>query len=202
MFLLDSGAFTFFSSGKEVNWDEYIERYTDFIKANGVEYFFELDIDKLVGYERVKEFRRKIEMLTGKQSIPVWHKSRGKDEYLRLCDEYGYIAIGGLAAKDITPKEYAILPGMIKTAHKHGARVHGLGFTNVRKFEQIRFDSVDSTRWNCGRFGRIEYFDGKTMRSIDRRKDGKRLHESKRGEITRINLNEWIKFQEYADTHL
>ena len=26
-FMLDSGAFTFFSSGKQVDWDKYVDRY-------------------------------------------------------------------------------------------------------------------------------------------------------------------------------
>ena len=49
-FLLDSGAFTFFSSGRNVNWDDYVDRYAAFIIKNNVKKFFELDIDKLVGY--------------------------------------------------------------------------------------------------------------------------------------------------------
>lgn len=77
MFLLDSGAFTFFSSGKKIDWDEYIEKYANFIKEHDVSYFFELDIDSLIGYESVKQYRKKLERLTNRQCIPVWHKSRG-----------------------------------------------------------------------------------------------------------------------------
>ena len=41
-FLLDSGAFTFMSSSKTyVVWEDYIERYADFINRNKVEKFFE-----------------------------------------------------------------------------------------------------------------------------------------------------------------
>lgn len=52
-FLLDSGAFTLFSAGKIVDWDAYITRYANFIKRNNIQRFFELDIDVLVGYEKV-----------------------------------------------------------------------------------------------------------------------------------------------------
>ena len=71
-FLLDSGAFTFMQ-GKtgSPNWDEYIERYANFIKENKVQKYFELDIDSVVGYERVKEYRRKLESLVGWKCIPV-----------------------------------------------------------------------------------------------------------------------------------
>lgn len=47
-FLLDSGAFTFMSSGKEVNWKDYIDRYCDFVIENKIKNYFELDIDSIV----------------------------------------------------------------------------------------------------------------------------------------------------------
>lgn len=202
-FLLDSGAFTFMGrSNKELDWDQYIERYADFINKYDIKHFFELDIDKIVGYEQVKIFRKKLESLTGKRSIPVWHKSRGYDEYLKLCDKYDYVAIGGIAIKDIKRSEYKYFPKMLNDAHRLRCRVHGLGFTNVSLLPYFHFDSVDSTRWNCARFGRLEYFNGTTIKAIDRRKDGMKLVGRKNPDILRFNLEQWIKFQKYADSNL
>lgn len=49
-FLLDSGAFTFMNNSKNaVDFDEYLTRYIDFINRHDIEYFFELDIDSIVG---------------------------------------------------------------------------------------------------------------------------------------------------------
>ena len=101
-FLLDSGAFTFFSSGKQVDWDEYVEKYARFIVKNNVKHFFELDIDCIVGYDNVLKIRKYIEEKTGKKCIPVWHKSRGKEEFIKMCKEYNYVAIGGIVSKEIT----------------------------------------------------------------------------------------------------
>ena len=102
LFLLDSGAFTFMSNNKgEVNWKEYIDRYADFIIKNDVKYFFELDIDVLVGYDKVKELTKYLENKTGRKCIPVWHKSRGIEEWKRLVKEYDYVAIGGIVVKEI-----------------------------------------------------------------------------------------------------
>lgn len=202
-FLLDSGAFTFMQSKKNnVNWAEYIERYADFINQNNVECFFELDIDSVVGYEKVLEYRQLLERLTGKQSIPVWHKSRGTDEFKRMCDEYSYAAIGGIVAREIMPNEYKAFPKMIKEAHERRCKLHGLGFTNTKLLPKYHFDSVDSTRWNCARFGRLEYFNGQTMIAEDRRKDGQRL--KGRAEIDGITftLREWTKYQKWAETHI
>lgn len=110
LFLLDSGAFTFMNTAQgNVNWDEYIRKYIDFINKNDVKYYFELDIDKIVGYEKVKKIRGQLEYETGKKSIPVWHKSRGIEEFKKLVSEYDYIAVGGFAIGDIRPQEYPII---------------------------------------------------------------------------------------------
>lgn len=206
-FLLDSGAFTF-CAGKQFNdhdFDGYIERFIDFINRNKVEKFFELDIDSIVGYEKVKEYRRLLERKTGKQTIPVWHISRGKEEFIRHCQEYPYVALGGYVAgiKSSDPRQKAYVksyPWFIETAHRYGAKIHGLGFTSLEGLKKYHFDSVDSTAWTTGnRFGYIYQFDGKTIRKIETPK-GKRLGDSRK--VALINFTEWVKFQQYADTHL
>ena len=40
LFLLDSGAFTFFGQGKKVDWNEYISNYSEFINRNNVNTIF------------------------------------------------------------------------------------------------------------------------------------------------------------------
>lgn len=200
-FLLDSGAFTFMQGkGGDTNWNDYIERYADFIKRNKIKKYFELDIDSVVGYEKVKEFRRQLEQLTGIPSIPVWHLSRGLDEYRRMCDEYDYVAIGGIVSGEIRSTNYKAFPSLISEAHRRGTKVHGLGFTALDWLKTCHFDSVDSTAWTTGnRFGFCYYFDGSTMRKKDAPK-GHRLGDSRR--VALNNYTEWIKFQKYADKYL
>lgn len=200
-FLLDSGAFTFIQNSKShVNWEEYIERYADFIKRNQIQKFFELDIDAVVGYEKVVEYREKLEQLVGRQSIPVWHRNRGYNEWLKLCDEYNYMAIGGIAIKEIQKSEYPVFSKMLKDAHERKCKVHGLGFTQLKEIVKYKFDSVDSTAWTTGnRFGFLYYFDGKTMRKINK-KDNEKIIDSRKAAL--INYCEWIKFQKYAEKNL
>lgn len=201
-FMLDSGAFTFMQNNhkKEIHWEEYIEKYADFINRNKIEKFFELDIDNLVGYDKVLEYRKLLERLTNKQSVPVWHKSREMKEFSKMCDEYSYASIGGIVAKEIKPEQYKLFPAMITEAHKKRCKIHGLGFTNLTLLPKIHFDSVDSTAWTTGnRFGFVYHFDGKTMKKIDAPK-GKRLADSRK--IALINYTEWIKFQKYAEANL
>lgn len=204
-FLLDSGAFTFMQGkGGSPDWDEYIERYAAFIVRNKVEKYFELDIDSVVGYDRVKEIRARLEKLTGRQSIPVWHRSRGKDEYIRHCREYPYVAIGGLvdgAKKGEYARQYwKYFPWFINTAHENGAKIHALGFTSLEGIQTYHFDSVDSTAWTTGnRFGYLYWFDGKIIRKKDAPK-GHRICDSRAAALN--NYVQWIKFQKYADKHL
>jgi hypothetical protein len=205
-FLLDSGAFTFCGTGGFTvdKFNEYLERYADFINRNHVEKFFELDVDSITGYEKVLEYRKKLERLTGKQCIPVWHISRGKDEFLRHCDEYPYVALGGYVAaiKANDPRQKAYVkayPWFISEAHKHGAKIHGLGFTQLALLPHYHFDSVDSTAWTTGnRFGYLYYFDGKTMQKKNA-PAGHRIGDSRAAALH--NYTEWIKYQKYAYTH-
>lgn len=200
-FLLDSGAFTFMmGKGGNPNWDDYIERYADFIVRNNVQKYFELDIDSVVGYEQVKKIRTALERKTARPCIPVWHLSRGMDEYKRMCDEYNYVAIGGIVSGEITKDKYKYFPALIQEAHKRVAKVHGLGFTNLSYLPSIHFDSVDSTAWTTGnRFGFLYFFDGKTMQKKDAPKNH-RIGDSRTAALN--NYTEWIKFQKWALTHL
>lgn len=199
-FLLDSGAFTFFSGkNKNVNWEEYVDRYADFINRNKVNYFFELDIDKLIGYDNVIKLRKRLEQKTGKQCIPVWHKFRGKENFLSMCDEYPYVAIGGIVSKEIQSTEYPVFNYLINEAHKRGAKIHGLGFTNLEGMKKYHFDSVDSTSWKSGgRFGQLHFFTGDAIKNVSCK--SKRAKDYK--QIDKNNYNEWVKFQQYADRYL
>ena len=201
-FLLDSGAFTFITGqkGKPVDWDEYVGRYIDFIRRNKVDRYFELDIDSVVGYDRVKQIRNRLERETGRQCIPVWHKSRGQAEFLKICDEYKYVAIGGIVSKEIKPNEYPVFTHLIKEAHKMGAKIHGLGFTSLSSLQKYHFDSVDSTAWTSGnRFGTTYKFTGNGL-VMCKKRDGLRIADHQA--LSLHNFTEWKKFCNWAETHL
>ena len=201
-FLLDSGAFTFFSSKTATGlcWDEYLERYADYIVKNNIRHFMELDIDSIVGYDEVLRFRKKLERLTDRPCIPVWHKTRGREDYIKTCQQYDYVAIGGIVSKEIKRNEYPVFTHLIDIAHKNKAKVHGLGFTDLQGLPKYHFDSVDSTAWTSGtRFGVLYTFDGKTLKKIKKTAEGKRVKEPQK--IAFHNFAEWVKFAQYAETH-
>lgn len=204
-FMLDSGAFTFMQGRHDgrIAWEEYTDQYADFVKRNKIQKYFELDIDSVIGYENVKILRNRLHKYVGWQSIPVWHTGRGTDEFIRMSQEFPYVAIGGLVGtgkSEYARKYWNAFPWFIKTAHDNGAKIHALGFTSLDGLTRYHFDSVDSTAWTTGnRFGFIYKFNGKTIEKIDCPK-GKRLADSRL--VALINYTEWIKFQQYAETHL
>lgn len=199
-FLLDSGAFTFLNTKKEIDWNIYLEKYVDFINKYDIKNFFELDIDNIIGYDKVKLLRKKLIKLTNKQPIPVFHRSRGKEEFLNLCSEFDYIAIGGIAIKHIKKEEYKYFKWFIDEAHKKGCKIHGLGYTDIKGLKKYDFDSVDSTTWLTGgvRFGYIHKFNNGTIKKIHK-KNNKLINVE---EANLNNFTEWVKFQKYAERWL
>ena len=116
-----------------------------------------------------------------------------------MCDEYDYVAIGGIVSQEIKRDEYKYFPWFINEAHKRGAKIHGLGFTNLKGLALYHFDSVDSSSWTTGnRFGAIYKFNGREM-TITRKPPNTRV---KARETAINNFNEWVKFCQYAETHL
>lgn len=202
--ILDSGAFSAFS-GKNNNydWDNYVKKYANFIIETGNKLFFELDIDNVVGLKKVEDYRKYLEDRTGRQPIPVWHANRGKDYYLKMCEEYPYVAIGTTGATEEGRRireNPMILKWFIDEAHRQGSKIHGLGYTDTEMLKHLHFDSIDSTTWlGGGKYGTIYKFVEKQIESTKppkgmRGKDYKRMHI--------YNFNEWLKFQRYAEQYL
>lgn len=193
-FLLDSGAYTFMNSYKgeitEKVIDEYLDRYINFVKKYNIKYFFNLDLDTIIGIEKTKQLRHRLEKAVGRNSIPVFHKIMGLDMYKELCRDYSYIAIGTIGDFKKRPD---VLKQMNLIAKKYNCKVHGLGFT-PNDVEKFGFYSVDSTSWlSGGRFGQLIIFNGKRL--VKHKKEGCRAKDYK--QINKHNLKEYIKYQEY-----
>ena len=100
--MIDSGAHSF-QKGKKVNWLEYTKQYADFIKKfdrPNVIGYFEMDVDGVIGYEKVLELRKILESVSNK-IIPVWHKNRGISEFKKMCQEHRG---GSLQSQDLKTK--------------------------------------------------------------------------------------------------
>jgi hypothetical protein len=203
-YMLDSGAFTFIMSKKKVNVniDEFTDRYIEYIKNNEIDLFFEMDVDKVFGYEKVKELRNKIESKTQKRSIPVFHMNRGKDDWVAMCKDYDYIALG-IAGKDVSWVDWKAFYKFVMSAKEYGCKVHGLGITSMKSLERVPFYSVDSTTWvNSGRFGEHQWFNGEKITKRTAVSIGMKVRDDKKKELLTNNFLQWKKFSEYMETKI
>lgn len=145
--LIDSGAHSF-QKGKKVDWVKYTKQYADFIKIfdrPNVIGYFEMDVDNIIGYNKVLELRKILENVSDK-IIPVWHKNRGIEDYQKMCKDYAnkIIAITGFKNEDIKDEQYLMF---LKYAKKYNCKVHCLGMTRKKILNKVPFDYVDSSSW-------------------------------------------------------
>jgi len=158
--LIDSGAHSF-QHGVVVDWEAYTRDFADFIKRNTdnpkIEGFFEMDVDNVIGYERVLQLRKILEEVSDK-IIPVWHNSRGIADYIEMCKKYAgkRISITGFKDGDITEGQYNLF---VNTAHKYGCKIHILGMTRPELIKTLNLgkdDSFDSSSWiMAGAYGAL-----------------------------------------------
>lgn len=182
-----------------MDWGEYVDKYAEFINANRIEHFIELDIDSVVGFDNVSALRRRLETMTKAKCIPVWHKGRGYDEYLRMVREYDYAAIGGIVTKEIKRSEYPYFKELLRIAKANGCKIHGLGFTATKELPKYHFDSVDSISWKTGGlYGMVYQYQNGEIKAHRRR--GARVANYKA--VDAHNLEQWKQYQKYADKYL
>lgn len=154
--LIDSGAHSF-QKGVHVDWVKYTKEYAEFIKKFDRPHivgYFEMDVDNVIGYDRVLELRKILESVSNK-IIPVWHKNRGIEEFKKMCRDYAgkVVAVTGFKNEDIQDHQYVMF---LKYAKKYNCRVHCLGMTRKNLLDTVPFDYVDSTSWaQQGIYGRL-----------------------------------------------
>lgn len=186
--LIDSGAHSF-QKGKKVDWVEYTKQYAEFIKnfdRPHVLGYFEMDVDNIIGYEKVLELRKILESVSDK-IIPVWHKNRGIEDFKKMCQKYSgkIVAITGFKNEDIQDHQYLMF---LKYAKKYNCKVHCLGMTRRKILDKVPFDYVDSSSWRQqGIYGRIS----------NRGKVTREFSNTKREIIHSQNYLDAMKMQDY-----
>lgn len=153
---LDSGAFSAWSQGKEIDINEYIK----FIKENEsvIEVYANLDVigDACLTWDNQRTMEK-----AGLHPLPVFHY--GEDiQWLKriLSKNYEYISLGGMVPIS-TENLITWLDDLFSKylTDKNGipiVKVHGFGLTSLRLMLRYPWFSVDSTSWVVtGRMGSI-----------------------------------------------
>ena len=187
LMIIDSGAHSF-QKGKKVDWVDYTKKYAEWIKENDCEKivgYFEMDVDNIIGYEKVLELRKILESVSDK-IIPVWHKNRGIQDFKKMCQQYEgrVIAITGFKNEDIKDDQYIMF---LKYAKKYGCKVHCLGMTRKKILDKVPFDYVDSSSW------KQQAIYGK----IGKRKVSKEFSKTSRSTVMAECLKQAMQMQDY-----
>lgn len=197
-FILDSGAFTMMNkNNKNFDITEYVKKYGKFVKDNDIDNFFELDVDGVYGFDVYKDCLYRLQDISGKDPIRVYHTWRGLDYFDEVTKNKDIIAIGGIAVKQIRSKDYDMFIKLINNAHKNNCKIHGLGLTSSSNLRRFNFDSVDSSRWIMARrFARCQRFDGHSINSVGICESGTSYKDEN---IMLHNFKYWVEYSKYLE---
>lgn len=164
-YLIDSGAYSAFSSGKAIQMDEY----EAFISNLGFtpHGYFALDV---IGDEKLTKVNYKRMRDDGFRPIPIF--TRGSDPALvdELFQDTDFIGYGGISARKGNSRTitYGYVKKLMSLAK--GRKVHWLGFAILNYIKYFKPYSFDSTSWSAGlQYGSIPlWFNGSEQR-IDRK---------------------------------
>lgn len=169
---IDSGAFSAFSQGVEIDIQEYIAFIKKYKKLITV--YANLDV---IGDPKATWKNQQIMEKAGLHPMPVFHSGEPFKWLERYIERYDYVAIGGLASKRFSYKDMvSYLDRCFEIIcntpdHMPRVKIHGFGMTSLRLLRRYPWYSVDSTSWVVtGRVGAIyvpKFKDGKWDYMID-----------------------------------
>jgi hypothetical protein len=153
---LDSGAFSAWSQGHEINIQEYIA----FIKENGscINVYSNLDV---IGNPTETWKNQMVMEQAGLSPLPVFHYGEDKKWLKRIINKgYAYISLGGMvpiSTKDLVPWLDSLWGDYLTDSSGMPiCKVHGFGMTSYSLMLRYPWYSVDSTSWVVtGRMGGI-----------------------------------------------
>jgi hypothetical protein len=157
---LDSGAFTAYKQGKEINFDEYCA----FVKSPPVpvERYFMLD---KIGDPKVTKINLEKMLKKGLKPVPIFTRGEDVKELDGFYKVSNLVGLGGIAG---TKDANKYVKWFEQTIRK-GRLVHWLGFANRDFVLYFKPTSFDSTAWVGGcRFGFIQFFHDNTWRKCER----------------------------------
>lgn len=151
-FLLDSGAYTAWKTGKEITLDGYC-KFVEELPVTPWRYFT-LDV---IGDPDATRRNYETMLQRGFKPVPIF--TRGEawsvlDEYYQTSD---YVGLGGLLNGDESREWY------VDQAIKHSGtrRVHLLGYTEMQRLKQWRPYTCDSSSWlSAERYGTAYIYQG------------------------------------------
>jgi hypothetical protein len=156
MIFADSGAYSAFSQGAEID----IKDYAAWIKRWSHLFTVYVNLDVIRDPKSTSQNQAILERM-GLEPIPVFHTGTDFKYLDRLMKQYPYIALGGMvgAERKATLRWAATCH---KRAQDTGTVFHGFGQTSMDNLMSLPWYSVDSSSWGGGfMFGRVDLWDGR-----------------------------------------
>lgn len=163
--LLDSGAFTGFTIGKEIAMDKYLA----FLDQWGKYLFGYIALDKL-GDPKQTETNLKIMLKEGFKPIPVHVRGDNQKRMDELFEMSDWVACGGFMRPGKGHCDKTYVKEKMKWAK--GRNVHWLGYTRFPMIKIFKPYSCDCSSWSYGiRFGWLQTYRGFGKFGINQWKD-------------------------------
>lgn len=148
-FALDNGAFSFWKSGKETNWNEYYKWVEQWYRHPSFD--FALIPDVIDGNLEDNKIFLKEFPFTKDIGVPVWHMHEPTEWLFELCIHYPRVAIGSSGDYATVGNERwwgRMVKAMDVATDEAGrplCKLHGLRMLDPRIFTKLPFHSCDST---------------------------------------------------------
>lgn len=162
--VLDSGAFSAFSTGKPIDLTEYIEAAKELLATDDkLTEVFALDV---IGDWRASLANTERMWAAGIKAIPCWHAGEPEDVLKGLARDYDKIAIGGVARQRSAAKMHVAKQVFARVWPK---KIHGFGYGSEAQILGLPWHSVDATNWELGpcRFGQWQKYGKMSVRGSD-----------------------------------
>lgn len=159
----DSGAYSADARGETIDVDDYmawVRRWEPLMDVYA-------NVDVIGDPEGTWRNQQYIES-HGLSPLPVFHVGTPYEYLDRLCDNYDYLALGGMVPYAL--RHPTLMRHLIRSFKIIGdrARVHGFGVSGQKILRSFPWFSVDSSSW-CGgiKYGRANVFDPREHRLVD-----------------------------------
>ena len=146
---LDNGAFSFWKSGKEINFDDYF-KFIEEVSGPSMDFFIIPDVIGGTEEENDDLIDQSPYQVNGVGGVPVWHTDESLNRLNRLLESFSKIAIG--SGNGLTPNSpdwwmriYQAMDLLTDNQGKPLTKIHGLTILNPEIFQKLPFESADST---------------------------------------------------------
>ena len=159
---IDSGGFSAFSKGVQINLDDYIEfikRYED-----AIDDYANLDV---IGDHKASMRNQQYMEDAGMKPIPVFHWGSKLEDLKAMVERYDRIALGGLVPHARKKSRLFRWLDSCFSIIRNNAKVHGFGMSGLPVLLRYPWFSCDSTSWLGGTMrATIVYFENGDLRTV------------------------------------